>query len=115
MARGERNYKKHFYFALAAIILLLLFIAFSIFRVYVNYHTFEEQKHYFKNSGVEAEIEPWMNIKIIEANFNISKVEIVSYFNKSSNEINSEASLYRLCKLYKQNCTIIIDELNRQK
>jgi hypothetical protein len=114
MARWERNYKKHFYVTLIILIILLFLISLTAFRAYRNYSLFEQHRHYFKNLGVEAEIEPWMNIEIIESNFNMTKEEIVSYFNASS-EINSEASLNRLCEQYNKNCTVIINDLNKQK
>lgn len=111
--KKEKSYKKQFYVAVVIIIILALLIALSMFRAYRNYALFEQHKHYFY--GEEVKIEPWMNIHLITANFNITKEQIVTQFNISSNKINSEASIYRLCKQYKKNCTLILEELNKIK
>ena len=113
--KKEKNYKKHYYLALVIIIILVLLMVIFIFRAYRNYSVFEQHRHYFSNSSKELEIQPWMNINLITSNFEINKTQIVSYFNVSADKINSEASLYRLCRQYKQDCTKIVDELNKIK
>ena len=113
MKKEEKSYKKHFYAAIAVIIILLVFIGLSAFLSYRNFSIFEKHKRYLNRD--EAQVETWMNIKIITENFNITKQQIVGYFNISEFDIRSEASLNRLCKQYKKNCTQIVEELNKIK
>ena len=100
------------YHIVALLIFLLIFLAFSLFIAPRDYSLFKQRGEFAAESN---KIEPWMNLKTISSKFNITKETIIGKLNISEGNINSEASLARLCIQYKRNCTQIIEELNKIK
>ena len=89
-------------------ILLLLIILFAA-KTYDNYHAYQQRHDYFQQKNIT--VQPWMTLKEINHNFNITYSEIYSAIGNTTG-VNIHISLDRYCIVYNKNCTQIVSELN---
>ncbi len=91
------------------IIILLVSSVLLIIKSYKNYNAWKEHRNYLKQN---PEIQPWMSIKLISKEFNLSEQEIFQRININESKINSHISLNNLCKKYNKNCAELIAEIS---
>jgi uncharacterized membrane protein len=103
--------KKDLYLLLVIILLAIALTIFTSYRAYAHYSTWEKYHSYFNQPN--QKIESWMSINTISTRFNISINDIFSSIGTNTSKLNNHMALDRLCKEYKQNCTDLVEKLNK--
>jgi hypothetical protein len=101
--------KKIDYAYIAFILVLIALILLFSFRVYHSYSSWRSYHNYLNQPN--PQIEPWMNVRMISARFNITTGGIFKEMNNKTS-INPHISLDRFCTQYNQNCTDLVERLN---
>ena len=100
-------------FLIVVIIVLIIIIALFIARTFTQYHTFKNHENYFKQPNVE--IQPWMNIEIIENRFNITQESLSKELDINASKISPKSTLDSICRKNHLNCNDVVNELNNIK
>jgi len=97
-------------FLIILIIVLVIIIIFFILRTYRQYEMFKSHENYFKQSNIQ--IQPWMNIRIIERRFNITQDDLSKELNINTSKISQRSTIDSICKKNHLNCTDVVNVLN---
>ena len=104
----ERNKKLLGY---SVLVLTLLFVISTLFiNSYKHYNIWEDHRNYLINK--EQQIQPWMSLGMISRTYNIDSQILLLELNLSE-KINLHMTIEQVCKKQKQNCTLVIEGLNK--
>ena len=92
------------------IIILIVLIVFFALRTIRQYSVLRNHENYFKENNLE--IEPWMNIHLIEKRFNITQDNLSGELKINSSRIDQRQTLDSICKKNHLNCTEVVNDLN---
>jgi len=72
---------------------------------------FKSHENYFKESNIQ--IQPWMNVGVIEKKFNITQESLSKVLFVNVSKISHRSTLDSICKKNHLNCTEVVNELNK--
>lgn len=86
-------------------------IVFYAVRSYVSYHSLKSHMDYFRSNS-SLEIQPWMTPHAVIRHFNITPEDLFNVLNTINSSSNLRKPISTLCSEKKENCTMIVEELN---
>jgi hypothetical protein len=93
------------------LIALLIFLGLLIQSANSDYHSFRQNKNYFKLNP-EYKVQEWMNPQTILRHFNITEEQLFEILGVSNSETNFRTPLRDLCLKQKIDCDKVIEDVN---
>ena len=93
------------------VILLALVVFLLLDRSYRHYTSWENRTDILQ--GTNPQIQTWMNVRQISRVLNISEDVVLQEMNISRNQVNVHITLDQFCKNYNQNCSDLVNRLNK--
>ena len=105
----KKSSQKLILYILIAALLLIIILLFQ--NAYSHYSQFKSHENFFRQP--HPAIEPGMTFVQISRQFNLGGGEILNQTSVPKVVINPHLTLERFCIQYNQNCTLLVEKLNR--